>query len=171
MKKGGESQGFEQARFADLLRPFSVCCANPDGVAVRTAAWWTCVVVAAVSLRRTPAGDTTHAVGRPITQRVIVRVKRAEKEPEAEGRACSHIRIPTLFHIACQNQPTKDRFSRELERGFCLQKPSLERFSLKSQLYPPCPQPSQSPHAPAALPAWASAETDILRVRPSADKQ
>ena len=32
--------------------------------------------------RRTPAGATTQAIGRPITQRVIARVKRAEKEPE-----------------------------------------------------------------------------------------
>ena len=50
MKKDGESQGFEQARSADLLRPFSVCFANPRGMAPRTAAGLGCAVVAAVLL-------------------------------------------------------------------------------------------------------------------------
>jgi len=32
--------------------------------------------------RRSPAGDTTQAIGRPITHRVIASAKRTEKESE-----------------------------------------------------------------------------------------
>ena len=119
-----------------------------------------------------PLAQPSNNDGRPITQRVIASAKRTEKESEDQRIELARIpEIHSLFHTACRNKPTKDRFSRELEGGFWLQKPSLARFPLKSQLYPPCPQPSQSLHAPAALPAWESAATDIPRVHPSADRQ
>ena len=52
-----------------------------------------------------------------------------EKGSEAEGRACSYIRIsdPFSYRLPQHLRTQKRRFSRELEGGFCLQKPSLER--------------------------------------------
>ncbi|MBQ1946925.1 MAG: hypothetical protein II343_08370, partial [Clostridia bacterium] len=59
-----------------------------------------------------PAGDITQAIGRPITQSVIARVKRAEKEPEIRGASLlAHSDFPTLFPIACRYQPTQDCLS------------------------------------------------------------
>jgi len=94
---------------------FQFAEANPDGFAVRTAAWWTCALLNAVLLRQNGAPPRTlpsNKNGRPITHSVIARVKRAEKEPERRYASLLAIsEFPTLFHTACRNKPTKDCLS------------------------------------------------------------
>ena len=124
--------------------PFSVCFANPRSIAPRTAAGWSCALLPPFCCgktsggrcgalfphiltrsffprkkRRTPAGDTIQAIGRPITQRAIGRVKRAEKRTEVRGASLlAQSNLPSFFHIACRNKPTKDWFSGGFGRGF-----------------------------------------------------
>ena len=77
-------------RFASKLAlgfqaPFSVCYANPNGSAVRTAA----CVLPKVSATAQQQADCA----------AIASAKRIEKEPKTEGRACSYIRIFRLFFV------------------------------------------------------------------------
>ena len=56
-----------------------------------------------------PAGDTTQYCSRPITHRVIARIKCAEKEPERRYASLLAIsEFPTLFHTACR-KPSNQR--------------------------------------------------------------
>ena len=126
---------------------FQFAKANPDGGAVRTAALGSLALLPPFRCgetsggarylrsysapqresrsffpqekRRTPAGDTTQQCGRPITQRVIARVKRAEKEPERRYASLLAVSaFPTLFHTACRNKPIQARFSGGFGRRF-----------------------------------------------------
>jgi len=95
--------------------PFSVCFANPFGFAERTAAEVACAFRYAVSLRRNEReaqAQPPKQYGRPITLRVIARVKRAEKESEDQRIELNRIpEIHSLLHTACRRRPTKDRLS------------------------------------------------------------
>ena len=82
--------------------------------------------------RRSPAGDTTQAIGRPVTQSVIASAKRTEKESENQRIELNRIpEIHSLFHIACRNKPTKKLpFEVSSRGGFGLQSRPLDRLPL-----------------------------------------
>ena len=145
IEKAGESQGFEQARSRDLPQLFQNATANPDGVAVRTAAWLTCAKGTAVSLRRnerkarsaerddgarsffpqekrrSPAGATTQAVGQADpAPRDRVRVADKKKDRSSRGELARTFESSAFFRLACSDKPTQRRFSGVLEGRFYL---------------------------------------------------
>ena len=93
-------------RFVDVYASVAVFSAEKTSGLGNASCGWRARFAAAK--RRSPAGATTQAGSRPITQRVIAPVKRARKRGlEDGGQACLQSRFQTLFRIACRNKPTK----------------------------------------------------------------
>ena len=76
--------------------------------------------------RRSPEGGITQQCGRPITQRVIVPVKRARKKAEVRGaNLFAHSNLLPFFDTPAAAFTATQRlvFGWVLGRGFCPQKP------------------------------------------------
>ena len=125
--------------------PFSVCFANLDGVAVRTAAWLICAKGTAVSLRRNER--EARSAERDDGARSFFP---QEKRRHPRGRN----------HASNQGRPTQRRFSRELEGGFYLK-------SRPSNV--PSPQYGTGTNFPAAIncPISSREATPLSQVSPS----
>ena len=129
MKKDGESQGFEQARSADLLRPFSVYFSNPRSMAPRTAALLTCALLSPFRCGENPlifpVGKTaTSPWAQPSKPRSVFEGARGTKSAAAFWQMKAD-EVPMRHRV--QQVLAQLHDNAELRARLLTQKPSLER--------------------------------------------